>query len=50
MKKNEVELIIDDRPIDFSKYNYTDEEWERFYQEMFGDLDKKDKQNDESES
>ena len=40
MEKRDTELFIDDRPIDFSKYDYTDEEWERFYQESFGDLAK----------
>lgn len=40
MKNCESELFIDDRPIDFSKYDYNDEEWERLYQESFGDLSK----------
>ena len=40
MEKRDKELFIDDRPIDFSKYNYTDEEWEKFYQEIFGDFAK----------
>ena len=38
MKKNEIEYIVDDTPIDLSAYDkYTDEEIERLYQERFGD-------------
>lgn len=41
MGKKEMEWIIDDSPIDFSQYDYTDEEWEKLYQERFGIVDDK---------
>lgn len=40
MEKRDTELFIDDRTVDFSKYDYTDEEWEKLYQERFCDLAK----------
>jgi hypothetical protein len=38
MKKNDKEYLVDDTPIDLSKYDqYTDEELEKMYQERFGE-------------
>ncbi len=38
MKKNEIEYLVDDTPIDLSAYDkYTDEEIEKMYQERFGE-------------
>ena len=38
MKQHNVDYLVDDTPIDLSKYDdYTDEEIERLYQERFGE-------------